>query len=224
MTKTRFNSKVFIGLALVVALLISFAATTFAATRPAWAQNITGFAGQAQQVQNVLQYQNKMDKIRVVEPNWVPPTEVKPLDDIVKQVKVRNGHNYEGYAVIKVSIPTIMAKKEGDTTEKVYDQFTPDWNTTDYELLYKKVSTVAGTDSVYYYGLKKSLRVGEYSKYLFEHMTVPYFVYVGQAASDAVIVDAAFINKKDPVTNQDMTSVREAFEIMGDWVPADYTR
>ena len=225
MTAKKINYKFIVSILLIAATFIIFTANVQAYTKPAWVvKDFGGYTGQATTVKNTLNYQNKKGAIRVVEPNWEPVTEVKPGDIVVKDVKVRNGNTVEGFVVIKISIPTIMAKMEGDETEKVYDQFIPDWNTTDYELLYEKKSTVAGTDSVYYYGLSKSLRAGEYSAYVFQTMRVPLFTYVAEEHSDAVVVDAAFINATEPVTKVKMTSVKDAFDIMGDWVPEDYTR
>lgn len=73
---------------------------------------------------------------------------------------VRSYAPYETYAFIKITIPTVIAKKAGDAEYKIYDLFTPNWNYDHWELVSSKPSTDAGTPSEYIYAYRFRLAEG----------------------------------------------------------------
>ena len=220
MSKKRVNKKAIVSLLLVLVTLItimgSSAMVVSAAER--------GFySGMAEEKVNVVKYQNHMeDPARIIEPNWDPigRKDIKPGEIVVKDPKIRNQSNYVAYAVIKVQIPTVMAKKYGDSEEKLYDQFEPNWNTERYQLLYSKSAITEGENSVYYYGLKKTLDPGEYSPYLFTKIQMPRFI-TAEEQENQIIVDGGIIRSKIS-SSMEFKNVQEAFECMGEFVPRDY--
>ncbi len=223
------KSKIITSSLLVAALFILSAASVFAKGRPDWVKpgsEVGGFINSAEQKNNVLIYKNEGNNIKVIEPNWPEngKHDIKIGTKTIKEVKVKNNNNENGWLVVKVEIPAINAKMEGDTEDKVYDQFVLNWNTTDFVLVYSKKAETAGEKSVYFYGLNRQIRPKEYTPYLFTEMVVP-FASVAEEHSDSVDIDARYIPATNPVRSTDVyNTVKEAFEYMGEFVPEDYTR
>ena len=234
------KNKIITSSLLVAALFILSAASVFAKGRPDWVKpgsEVGGFINSAEQKNNVLIYKNEGNNIKVIEPNWPEngKHDIKIGTKTIKEVKVKNNNNENGWLVVKVEIPAINAKMEGDTEDKVYDQFVLNWNTPDDAVVCAGVlvfddcaatekAETAGEKSVYFYGLNRQIRPKEYTPYLFTEMVVP-FASVAEEHSDSVDIDARYIPATNPVRSTDVyNTVKEAFEYMGEFVPEDYTR
>lgn len=83
---------------------------------------------------------------------------LKPGDVVAENPSLISYVDYSTYGYIRVRIPTISACKAGDgNIEKIYDLFTPNWNTRDWVLIRSSVSQTEGIPSEYIWRYKTQL-------------------------------------------------------------------
>lgn len=175
------------------------------------------FSGQAETKANnfsiVAGGDEENGPIRIEEPNWDPSkaVDIEPGQLIGKDPKVVSQAEYDGWVTVRVSVPTIEAQKNDDTEYKVYDIFDLVDVDSSFTLLNSEVSDTAGKDSVYYYGYNNILESEAETPSLFKKLQMQDFTMVKEALADSVDVDAIIIQKINPETGVNFTSVAEAF-------------
>lgn len=181
------------------------------------------FSGRAQTAENNFNIvkggdPDDGDPIVINEPAWNAENavDVEPGQIIAKDPSVESLAEYDGWVIVKVSIPSILAQKEGDEEYKVYDVFTLEGlNETDFTLLDSAVSTEAGTNSVYYYGYNTILASKAETSDLFSTIQMQNFKMVKENLADSVDLDAAIVQKINPEDGVVFDSVNEAFSFLG---------
>ena len=197
------------------------------------------FSGTAEQKQNnfTVVAGGQAGPIKITEPEWdkLPDTnnnkipdkaeDIEPGQLVTKDPCVESICDYDGWVVMKVSVPTISAQKNTDTKDKVYDVFTlagydtPEgFNSDDFVALTasNSVSTATTKKSVYYYGYKKVLKAHDITPPLFKKLKMQEFVMISAAKKDSVDIDAVIIQKINPSTGEEFKNVQEAFDIVTD--------
>lgn len=124
--------------------------------------------------------------------------------------------DYTTYGYIRVKIPTISACKAGDNgVEKVYDLFTPNWNTAHWTKVKEEVSTVAGVPSVYIWRYNTVLdtvnttatstidgtRMANRSSDLYSKVTVGDFVSASNLKAETELVGIVYQSASGSVGN-----------------------
>lgn len=180
------------------------------------------FSGSAAKVSNefhiVAGSQNqKGDAGTIKEPEWKKEKEQDKNGDGVKDVQqaqpgqtfkkdpsLTSNVEYGAIGYIRVKVPTIDAKMDGDADSKVYDTFKLGAINSDFtELSASNKSQTAGEDSVYIYRYNKQLGKGEATPALFEEITVPAFVEIAEGQSgltDSIDVDAVLLQTEGYAT------------------------
>ena len=114
------------------------------------------------------------------------------------------------WAIIKVSVPTVTSTLSTDDGKAVHDVFTFTPNT-DYKLLSSTESDVAGTPSIYYYGLNSVLPKNSESVALFTEITVNDFASNEELTDASVDVTGAIVQARS------VESVDDAFKEVGEF-------
>ena len=165
--------------------------------------------------------------IEVIEPKWDPTDsnsdgipdkaeDVEPGQLVSKDPQIHSKCEYDGWVVVKVSVPTISAELNGTTG--VYDTFDLiGVDTTNFKLLKSTVSTDASKKSVYYYGYKKILPAGQTSEELFKQLKMKEFTLISAAQKNSVDLDAAIVQKINPNTGVAYNNIDEVWTLIGEF-------
>lgn len=131
----------------------------------------------------------------VLEPGWNPAhaVDLEPGQEVIKDPSLKSNVEYESWAFLQVEIPAISAQKKGDLSDQVYDAVVLNGiDDSKWEKIREDISSEAGTDSVYIYGLKTPLSAGGETPKLFTSFTVQDFTK-SAAVSDTIDVSGSMI-------------------------------
>ena len=187
------------------------------------------FSGKAETVNNRFEIaagsMNEDGAISIEEPLWDVTDEdgdgipdaaqnLQPGSVVNKNPSVKSRVEYDGWVVMRVTMPkTLAALEKGQTPAKteVFDLIS--LNETDFVLL---DSVTDGEDfSQYYYGYKRILKAGASTEDLFGKIRVKDFAVVKEAFAGSVDIDAKITQAVDPATGTQYPSVSQAYEGMG---------
>lgn len=179
------------------------------------------FSGSAAKVSNDFHIvagsqDQKGDAGTIKEPEWDKQKEEDKNGDGTKDVQqaqpgqtfkkdpsLTSNVEYGAVGYIRVKVPTIDAKTDGDAESKVYDTFKLGAINSDFTEVSASKSHTAGEDSVYIYRYNKQLGKGEATPALFEEITVPAFVEIAEGQSgltDSIDVDAVLLQTEGYAT------------------------
>ena len=144
----------------------------------------------------------------IEEPHWdeTNATDLQPNNqNIPKDPKLKSNVDYKAWVFIKVEIPVLSGRKDGDTVDTVYDAVTiDDYDLANWKLIKKTESHTLGTNSVYIYGYKTELAAKASTTPLFTSFSVPNFTKVNETAggkfTDSIDVSGAMISSDGTLT------------------------
>ena len=189
------------------------------------------FSGSAAKVSNDFHIvagsqDQKGDAGTIKEPEWDKQKEEDKNGDGTKDVQqaqpgqtfkkdpsLTSNVEYGAVGYIRVMVPTIDAKTDGDAESKVYDTFKLGAINSDFTEVSASKSHTAGEDSVYIYRYNKQLGKGEATPALFEEITVPAFVEITEGQSgltDSIDVDAVLLQTEGYATVGTDKAITEA--------------
>lgn len=142
---------------------------------------------------------NETDEAKIgtiTEDKWDPDNadNLGPNQEVEKNPKFTSNAEYEAWCIVKVEIPTVSMKVGTETTAAVHDAVTLEGvDTSGWTKVGEKVSSTAGTNSVYYYGYKTVLNKGDVTSELFTSIKVPDISELSSNLTDSVDVSATII-------------------------------
>lgn len=175
------------------------------------------FSASAESKVNTFNIASSGDGSSVIinEPGWDEDDakDLEPGQFVTKDPYVKSNLAYDGWVIMKVTVPKCSAKMDADTDFKKYEAVNlKNVDTAKYTLL----DTVDGNnDVVYYYGYKTVITSGQQTTPLFSGIQVKDFTAIENEFASAVTVDASVIQKIDPSTGSAFVDVTKAFEALG---------
>lgn len=138
---------------------------------------------------------NQTDAGTVQETGWNPENakDLQPGQTVTKDPSFTSNVDYEAWVFLKVEIPTISARMEGDSEDKVYDSVILNGiDAGKWTKINETVSTTVGENSIYIYGYNEKLAARETTDALFESFTIPDFIK-STALTDSIDVSGSMI-------------------------------
>lgn len=162
---------------------------------------------------------NDDDEIKIIEEKWdddsrdendnnIPDDaeDMEPGKEIVKDPHVKSEVAYDGFVIMRVSVPVLNAElvnvDERDTASSHDAYIIQKLNTKDFVKLGQVVSKSEDTKSVYYYGYKKVLPAYGETTNLFEQVRMQDFAFIGKDLEQSIDVDAIIVQKINPNTGK----------------------
>ncbi len=161
-------------------------------------------------------------EIKIIEEKWDDPErdkdkndipddaeDIEPGQEIIKDPHVKSEVEYDGFVIMKVSIPTVKAELGQAEFENpgIHDTFLlQKLNERDFVKLGEEVVTEEAPEgesqkkSVYYYGYKKVVPAKGETTNLFEQVRMQDFAIIGKVLNDSIDLDAIIVQKINPTT------------------------
>lgn len=186
---------------------------------------IGGFGAYALYIAQVQAVQNRITIVagggdspagQIVEENWNPSnaTDLYPNSEVPKDPKFVSAAQYDGWVIMKVVIPTMMADDDGDdaTPNVEMDCVVPqNIDTTNWTLLESYVNTT-DTDSItyseYYYGYNTIVAAGGETTSLFTSIKVPDIYGLDADITDSIDVSATLVQ------SEGYDTIQAAFDVL----------
>lgn len=177
------------------------------------------YSGYTQDVENTFTIKagssNETDEEKVgsiTEDKWDPDNadNLAPNQTVEKNPVFTSNAEYEAWVIVKVEIPTATMKLGDEATASVHDAVTLEGiDTTGWKKVGEEVSSVAGSNSVYYFGYQTALNKGDFTTELFTSIKVPDISELTTNLTDSVDVSATIIQ------SEGYDTVEDAFAALG---------
>ncbi len=184
------------------------------------------FSAIAETVPNVFEVatgEENSDGLEIVEDKWDKETNestvFQPGMTLLKNPKAVSKVNYDGWVVMKVTVPKVYSKV-GDQKNETFNPVAEinGINTTDFT--YFETATVDSDEKTeYFYGYKTPVQAGGETSELFQSITIPKYTKLANpdeegatSVSFQVDVDARLIQKINQDSGEAYEDITDAFE------------